>query len=113
VFCSDSSPRSQSGQVEVHRGFSNQVAIQFPDEYFDFVYIDGDHRYAAVKEDLELYFKKLKVRGLLCGDDYAESGWWKAGVARAVDEFASNNIVKIVSLQHSQFCLEKTQLAAN
>lgn len=69
-------------------------------------------RYAAVKEDLELYFKKLKVRGLLCGDDYGESGWWKGGVERAVDEFASNNIVKIVSLQHSQFCLEKTQPAA-
>ena len=105
-------PEIQNGQVEVHRGFSNQVAVQFPDEYFDFVYIDGDHRYAAVKEDLELYFKKLKVRGLLCGDDYGESGWWKGGVERAVDEFASNNIVKIVSLQHSQFCLEKTQPAA-
>ena len=45
--------------------------------------------------------------GLLCGDDYGESGWWKGGVERAVNESASNNIVKIVSLQHSQFCLEK------
>ena len=105
-------PEIQTGQVEVHRAFSNQVAVQFADEYFDFVYIDGDHRYAAVKEDLELYFKKLKVRGLLCGDDYGEFGWWKGGVERAVDEFASNNKVKIVSLQHSQFCLEKTQPAA-
>jgi hypothetical protein len=42
-------PEIQTGQVEVHRALSNQVAVQFPDEYFDFVYIDGDHRYAAVK----------------------------------------------------------------
>jgi hypothetical protein len=105
-------PEIQTGQVEVHRALSNQVAVQFPDEYFDFVYIDGDHRYAAVKEDLELYFNKLKVRGLLCGDDYGEAGWWSNGVKRAVDGFASNNAVKILSLEHYQFVLEKAQPAA-
>ena len=82
-------PEIQNGQVEVHRGFSNQVAVQYPDEYFDFVYIfvyiDGDHRYAAVKEDLELYSKKLKVRRLLCGDDYGQCGCWGCRVDRAVD----------------------------
>lgn len=101
------------GRLRYIVAFRTRWPYSFPDEYFDFVYIDGDHRYAAVKEDLELYFKKLKVRGLLCGGDYGESGWWKGGVERAVDEFASNNIVKIVSLQHSQFFLEKkTQQAA-
>jgi hypothetical protein len=99
----------ENGQLQVHRGFSNRVAAHFPDEYFDFVYIDGDHRYPAIKQDLELYLKKLKVGGLFSGDDYGQSGWWGGGVERAVDEFVSNNAVKILSLKHYQFVLEKTQ----
>ena len=73
------------------------VALQFPDEYFDFVCIDGDHRYAAVKEDLELYFKKLKFAEASCEMITANLVGGKVVSSEPVDEFASNNIVKIVS----------------
>jgi hypothetical protein len=96
----------------VHRGFSNQVAVQFPDEYFDFVYIDSDHRYATVKEDLELYSKKLKVRRLLCGDDYGQCGCWECRVDRAVDKFLSKNTVMMRSLQHSNSSWRKRKSGA-
>ena len=33
------------GIVEVNRGASDQVAAQFPGNYFDWIYVDGDHRY--------------------------------------------------------------------
>jgi hypothetical protein len=74
VFCSDSSLRSKMGRLRYIVAFRTRWPFQFPGEYFDFVYIDSDHRYATVKEDLEPYFKKLKVGGLLCGDDYGERG---------------------------------------
>lgn len=42
----------------------------------DMVFIDGDHRYDAVKKDIELWLPKC--RKLICGHDYNESGVWRA-----------------------------------
>ena len=68
--------------VEIIRGKSEDVVTLFPDQFFDYVYIDGEHSYDAVKRDLNNYFPKIKVGGYLIGDDY---GW--TGVAPAVQEF--------------------------
>ena len=38
------------GKVEVNRGTSEDVAQNFPDEYFYWVYIDGNHLYEYVKK---------------------------------------------------------------
>lgn len=50
----------------------------------DFVYIDGNHRYEYVKKDIELYYPKVKIGGVLAGHDF-KSG--EAGVKRAVEEY--------------------------
>jgi SAM-dependent methyltransferase len=75
--------------VFVHRGPSAEVGMKFPDAYFDWVYIDGNHLYEYVKGDLEVFATKLKPGGVLAGDDYGARGWWKGGVSRAVDEFVA------------------------
>ena len=54
----------------------------FPDEYFDYVYIDGEHLYDWVKRDIELWYPKVKKGGILAGHDYEMSS-----VMRAVTEF--------------------------
>jgi hypothetical protein len=54
----------------------------FENDYFDYVYIDGEHSYAAVTRDLANYFYKVKVGGHLIGDDY---GW--EGIMPAVQDF--------------------------
>lgn len=41
----------------------------FADEIADIVFIDADHRYESVKQDLELWWPKVKVGGILCGHD--------------------------------------------
>ena len=51
------------------------------DHSIDCVFIDGDHRYQFVKQDIELWRAKLKPGGWLTGHD---RDW--APVKRAVDE---------------------------
>jgi SAM-dependent methyltransferase len=98
----------RSGQVRVHRGYSDVVLETLPDEYFDWIYVDGNHYYEFVKQDLELWFRKIKPGGLIAGDDYSEPGWWEDGVRRAVDEFADSHGVQWVTVKHSQFVLRKS-----
>lgn len=75
------------------RKHSWDAANDIPNE-LDFVYIDGDHRYEAVKKDLELYYPKVKVGGLFSGHDYAPRA---PAVMKAVDEFFENKKEKVYS----------------
>ncbi len=100
-----------AGVVQIHRANSSDAAADFPDGYFDWVYIDGNHRYEFVKRDLEEYGAKLKDGGFLTGDDYGEEGWWQGGVTRAVDEFIAQGLCERVQIRNGQFCLRKTQNA--
>lgn len=68
----------------VIRAFSYDVASLFNDESLDFVFVDGDHHYEAVKQDLEMWYSKVKSGGIVGGDDYS-TGW--PGVPKAVNEF--------------------------
>ncbi len=70
--------------VEVLRMKSHDAAALFPDGYFDYVYIDGEHSYLGVWSDLTDYYPKVKPGGLIMGDDY---GW--TGVAPAVQDFVN------------------------
>jgi Methyltransferase domain len=93
----------RSGQVQIHRGYSEEVLQEFPDSYFDWIYIDGDHTYENAKKDIELSIQKVKPGGYITGDDYAEGGWFKAGVKRAVDELADTEALQLIKLQNRQF----------
>lgn len=48
----------------------SEKAISEIKEQVDFVYIDGNHEYAFVKKDIELYYPKVKIGGIIGGDDY-------------------------------------------
>lgn len=53
----------------------------------DFVYIDGNHSYDFVKQDIELYYPKVKHGGVLGGHDFFVCF---PGVCRAVLEFCNS-----------------------
>lgn len=62
----------------------------FDDGYFDFIYIDANHHYEHVAEDLEKWWPKVSETGIIAGHDYNLVEWQNQamGVKRAVDEFA-------------------------
>jgi hypothetical protein len=69
--------------IKLHESYSYKVADNFIDGTIDFVYIDGDHNYEAVKRDIQLYLPKIKDGGIIAGHDYHEE--WP-GVIKAVEE---------------------------
>lgn len=50
----------------------------------DFVFIDGDHRYPAIMNDIEHSLKIAGRKAIIAGHDYGRSDW--PGVKKAVDE---------------------------
>ena len=85
-----------AGTVTIHRAPSIAVAPTFPDRSFDWVYIDGNHRYEFVQADLEAWWPKVKAGGIVAGDDYRNGGWWEGGVKRAVDKFVARHGYNLV-----------------
>lgn len=72
--------------VVIHQP-SVEAAKEFLDGALDFVFIDANHSYAAVKEDIEAWLPKLKPGALLSGHDYANlDDACGLEVQRAVDE---------------------------
>jgi hypothetical protein len=90
------------GRYEVHRGYSVDVAKTFTDEQLDFVYIDARHDYAGVLEDLEAWWPKLKVGGLIAGHDFIPDQVKPVegdfGVQKAVGEFARSKSRDVQSI---------------
>jgi Methyltransferase domain/galactosyl transferase GMA12/MNN10 family len=77
-------------RVRLVRGLSPAVADRFEDGSLDFVYLDGNHSYLAVQEDLRAWYPKVRPGALFAGHDYLDGivGNCLFGVKTAVDEFA-------------------------
>lgn len=60
----------------------------FADESLDFVYIDANHAYEFVKEDIDKWWPKVKKGGWICGHDFLKIDWW------ADESFHENKIDK-------------------
>lgn len=64
--------RVDKNKIKVIKGFSYKEIPKLEDEYFDIIYIDGNHSPEYILEDAVLSFRKLKSGGYLIFDDY---GW--------------------------------------
>lgn len=100
------------------RATSEESSKLFLDESIDFIYIDANHAYDYVKDDIKFWFPKLKKGGLFSGHDYLDIDWYSQpmhhpngkdhyiytangfyngifGVNPAVDEFCEENNYKV------------------
>ncbi len=60
---------------------------------FDLVFIDGDHSYEAVREDIEAWFPLVSANGILCGDDAYQGQVMKAVKEKLFSYYVINNRV--------------------
>jgi len=66
------------------RKLSTEAVSDFKNNSCDVIFIDMNHSYESVKEDISIWLPKVKHGGYLAGHDYNHAGW--PGVVRAVDE---------------------------
>lgn len=81
-------------RVRLHQGLTTEVMAEFPDDYFDFVYVDASHKYENVMADLLLSYLKVCDGGYICGHDYqyfvdGKDSLMYEGLRQAVDEFCA------------------------
>jgi SAM-dependent methyltransferase len=78
--------------VKFFRTYSMEAVKEFPEYFLDFVYIDGNHCFDYVMQDLIEWGKRVRPGGIIAGDDYYEFKW--AGVIEAVQAYIGAHRVK-------------------
>ena len=83
---------------------SLDASNNYEDNFFDYIYIDAEHTYKAVTNDLKVWYPKLKKNGILFGDDY----YWREeddtlSLHKAYQEFIVKNNIK-------KWCVFKSQI---
>lgn len=97
-----------SGVVQVCRATSLESTATIADGQLDWAYIDGDHRYPAVLQDLEAYWPKIRPGGVLLGDDYdLPNSFFEDGVTKSVAEFTRTHGIPVDLARRHQFRLRK------
>ena len=57
-------------KTHVCRNYTTICVEKYDDGYFDFIYVDARHDFKGVYADIEAYWPKLKVGGIMAGHDY-------------------------------------------
>ena len=98
-----------SDRVKVHRMLSDAASGRFIDGQLDFVFIDGNHSYDAVAQDLKLWWPKVRTGGMFSGHDYENilTDGKHCQVKKAVDEFAGQNGLSIYTTPCSSWWIPK------
>lgn len=94
-------------KIVVNRGYSNKEVIKFEDEFFDIIYIDGNHEPEYALEDAVLSFRKLKKGGVMIFDDYDPSNHQLT--YRGIDSFlyGFDKRITVLGLERCQLYIRK------
>lgn len=93
--------------IIVNRGYSNKEINKFDDDFFDIIYIDGNHEPEYVLEDAVYSFRKLKKNGIMIFDDY---GWGGPDLTqKGIDAFLAvySKRIQYLNIVNSQVFIKK------
>lgn len=93
--------KKYTGKIEIIRKYSNTAIKDVPNN-LDYVYIDGNHDYKYVINDMILYYEKLKKGGILAGHDISYPG-----VSKAFCEFVTKNNIKKPMIKNMDWIIIK------
>ena len=79
--------------ISVIQNYSTEASKLYENNSLDFVFIDGDHSYGAVTDDIKHWLPKLKQNGLIAGHDYTQE--YINSVIPAVDTFFGKEKVNV------------------
>lgn len=83
---------SSDERVAVCKMFSEKAAATFPDEHFDWIYIDANH--LRVVQDIEAWFSKVKYGGWITGHDYTNVGDYIT-VKKDIDNYVKEKNIEL------------------
>ncbi len=86
--------------VNIIKGNSNKVLKEINLDEFDYVFLDGGHKYETVKNDLENLTQVINNNGIILCDDYDLS--YAPGVKKAIDTYVFEKKFNLKIL-HSKF----------
>lgn len=72
--------KTKDYNCELIKGWSHEVVNKFEDNSLDFVFIDANHAYQYVVQDIANWSKKVRPGGIVYGhdfDDYSKRGRWR------------------------------------
>lgn len=77
---------------KVIRDYSILAANNYEDEELDFVYIDANHRFKFIYEDISIWYPKVRSGGIMSGHDFLFS--LNCNVGKAVMRYTSENNIR-------------------
>ena len=75
--------------IKIIKGNSNYILKQINVSEFDYVFLDGGHKYETVKNDLECLTNVIKNNGTILCDDY--NLMYAPGIKKGIDEYININ----------------------
>ena len=81
--------RKFKSNINLIKGDSNQILKKIKDKKFDYIFLDGGHKYETVKSDLENLIFSINNKGVILCDDYNLT--YAPGIKKAIDEFVLKN----------------------
>jgi len=83
--------------INIIKDNSNHALKKMNVSEFDYVFLDGGHKYETVKNDLQCLIAVIKNNGTILCDDYNLS--YAPGIKKAIDEYIAENnfILKILN----------------
>ena len=79
--------------IRIIKGNSNKILKEINIEDFDYVFLDGGHKYETVLSDLKNLTKVIKNNGIVLCDDYDLT--YAPGVKKAIEEYVLLNNFKL------------------
>lgn len=79
----------ENGQAHIIKKWSMDAVRDFEDGSLDFVYIDANHKFDFVMQDIIFWSPKVRVGGIVAGHDYYKHK--RLGIVSAVDAYVKNH----------------------
>ena len=86
-------------RVKFIRKYSMDAVNDFEDNSLDFVFIDGNHSFEYVVEDIARWNQKVKSGGIISGHDYWRSYDQKVGVRWVSNDLTEKEKIKLCQVK--------------